>query len=45
VDMVIFIRENISSGRMLHKEYYCKLSVERKNFLVVGLKGLVAKAN
>jgi hypothetical protein len=32
----------LSSEKMLHKDYYCKGSVEKKN-LVWGLKGLEAK--
>jgi hypothetical protein len=36
----IFIRDKpiFSSEKMLHKDYYCKGSVEKK-ILVVGLKG------
>jgi hypothetical protein len=33
-----------SSERMLHKDYYCRSSIEKKN-LVMGLKGLDAKTN
>jgi hypothetical protein len=44
----MFIRDKpiFSSERMLHKEYYCKGSVEEKKYsLIVSLKGLDAKAN
>jgi hypothetical protein len=42
----IFIRDKpiFSSERMLHKDYYCRSSVEEK-CLVMGLKGLDAKTN
>jgi hypothetical protein len=42
----IFVRDKpiFSSERMLHKDYYSRSSVEKKN-LVVGLKGLDAKMN
>jgi hypothetical protein len=42
----IFVRDKtiFSSERMLHKYYYRRSSVEKKN-LVVGLKGLDAKKN
>jgi hypothetical protein len=42
----IFIRDKpiFLSERMLHKNYYCKSSVE-KEILVVDLKGLDAKTN
>jgi hypothetical protein len=42
----IFMRDEpiFSSERMLHKDYYRRSSVEKKN-LVVGLKGLDAKTN
>jgi hypothetical protein len=42
----IFVRDKpiFSSERMLHKDYYRRSSVEKKN-LVVGLKGLDAKTN
>jgi hypothetical protein len=43
----IFIRDNkpiFSSERMLHKDYYCKGSVEKKS-LVESLKSLDAKKN
>jgi hypothetical protein len=41
----VFIRDKaISSERMLHKDYYRKSSVEKKN-LVVGLKEPDAKTN
>jgi hypothetical protein len=37
-------RSILSSERMLHKDYNCRSSVEKK-ILVVGLKGLGAKTN
>jgi hypothetical protein len=37
-------RPSLSSGRMLHKEYVRKCSVEKK-MLVVSLKKLVGKMN
>jgi hypothetical protein len=42
----IFMRDKpfFSSERMLHKDYYRRSSVGKKN-LVVGLKGLDAKTN
>jgi hypothetical protein len=42
----IFVRDKpiFSSERMLHKDYYRRSSVEKKN-LVVGLEGLDAKTN
>jgi hypothetical protein len=42
----MFIRDKpvFSSERMLHKDHFCKGSVEKK-FLVVGLEGLDAKTN
>jgi hypothetical protein len=41
----IFIRDNpiFSSENMLHKDYYCRSSVEKS--LIVGLRGLDAKTN
>jgi hypothetical protein len=41
----IFIRGKpiFSSERMLHKDYYCRSSVEKS--LVMGLEGLDAKTN
>jgi hypothetical protein len=38
----IFIRDKLiySSERMLHKDYYRKVSVKKKTSLVVSLKGL-----
>jgi hypothetical protein len=43
----IFIRHKpiLSSERMLHKDCYSKVSVEKKRFLVVSLKRLDAKTN
>jgi hypothetical protein len=43
----IFIRDKLifSSGRMLHKDYYRKGSVEKERSLVVSLRGLGAKMN
>jgi hypothetical protein len=42
----IFVTDKLifSSERILHKDYYRRSSVEKKN-LVVGLKGLDAKTN
>jgi hypothetical protein len=42
----IFVRDKhiFSSERMLHKDYYRRSSVEKKN-LVVALKGLDDKTN
>jgi hypothetical protein len=42
----IFIRDKLifSSERMLHKDYYHRSSVGKKN-MVVDLKGLEAKTN
>jgi hypothetical protein len=42
----IFIKDKpiFSSERMLHEDYYCRSSVEKKS-LILGLKGLDAKMN
>jgi hypothetical protein len=43
----MFVRDKpISSERMLHKDYYCKGSVEStERALVLNVKGLEAKTN
>jgi hypothetical protein len=40
---VVNYRPNLSTERMLHRDYNRKCSVEK--ILIVGLKGLVAKTN